>query len=235
MIQQLGDFPVGALVQFMWNTNGQDGASITRATNGTIRIWKNNSVTQRSSANGITDTEDFDAQTGIHYCSIDLSDNTDAGFYAAGNEYFVAIVGAVIDTLTVNAVLAQFSIANRTPRANVVQVNGSAINNLISGRVDANAQAVGDKTGYTASTVSDKTGYALSATGLNSVVTAEPASIPAFGNTIVSAISLIMAFCRNKITQTSSAQTLRNDADSGTIGTSTHSDDGTTHVRGKFT
>lgn len=36
-------------------------------------------------------------------------------------------------------------------------------NALISGRVDANAQVVGDKTGYTASTVSDKTGYALTA------------------------------------------------------------------------
>ncbi len=38
---------------------------------------------------------------------------------------------------------------------------GSAPNALISGRVDANAQVVGDKTGYTASTVSDKTGYSL--------------------------------------------------------------------------
>lgn len=41
---------------------------------------------------------------------------------------------------------------------------GSAPNALISGRVDSNAQVVGDKTGYTASTVSDKTGYSLSGT-----------------------------------------------------------------------
>jgi hypothetical protein len=231
---QLGDFAVNAIVDFKWNTNGANGASITRATNGTIRIYKNNSTTERSSSNGITDTEDFDTLTGVHHCRIDLSDNTDAGFYAAGSDYDVVLAGATIDGQTVNAVLAHFSIANRTPRANVVQVNGSAINNLISGRVDANAQVVGDKTGYTAATVSDKTGYSLSASGLNSVVTAEPGSIPAFGNTIVSAVSLVMAFCRNKITQTSSSQTLRNDADNATIGTSTHSDDGTTHVRGKF-
>lgn len=43
---------------------------------------------------------------------------------------------------------------------------GSAPNSLISGRVDANAQVVGDKTGYTVSTVSDKTGYSLSAAGM---------------------------------------------------------------------
>lgn len=43
---------------------------------------------------------------------------------------------------------------------------GLAPNSLISGRVDANAQVVGDKTGYTVSTVSDKTGYSLSAAGM---------------------------------------------------------------------
>lgn len=32
--------------------------------------------------------------------------------------------------------------------SNLKRVNGTAINNLISGRVDANAQVVGDKSGY---------------------------------------------------------------------------------------
>ena len=36
-------------------------------------------------------------------------------------------------------------------RANLVQWNGTAPNNLISGRVDANAQVIGDKTGYSLS------------------------------------------------------------------------------------
>lgn len=223
MIQQLGDFPVSTVIDLKWNTNGQDGASITRSTNGAIRLYKNNSTTERTSSNGITDTEDFDSLTGLHHLRVDTSDNTDAGFYAAGNDYFVILQGAVIDTKTVNACLAQFSIANRTPRANVVQVNATAISNLISGRIDANAQVVGDKTGY-----------ALSSSGLDSVVTAEPASMPAFGNTLKSAISLIMAFCRNKITETATQQKLRNDADSADIGTAPVTDDGTTTTRGKF-
>lgn len=123
MIQQLGDFPVNATLRFMWNTNGQDGASITRSTNGTLRIYKNDSTTERSSAAGITDTEDFDTQTGVHHCKIDLSDNTDAGFYAAGSDYFVVLNGATIDTKTVNACVAQFSIG-KTP-ATQTQVRGT--------------------------------------------------------------------------------------------------------------
>lgn len=109
-MQYLGDFPVGATVRLKWSTNGANGASITRATNGSIRIYKNGSTTERSSGAGITDTEDFDTLTGVHDLAIDLADNTDAGFYAAGNEYQVVLAGATIDGQTVNAVLAHFSI-----------------------------------------------------------------------------------------------------------------------------
>jgi len=109
-MRHLGEFPAGGTLDFMWATNAGSGASITRATNGNIRIYKNNSVTQRTSAAGITDTEDFDGLTGLHHLRVDLSDNTDAGFYAAGSEYFIVLEGAVIDGLTVNTVLAQFSI-----------------------------------------------------------------------------------------------------------------------------
>ncbi len=109
----LGDFATSVTVRFPWNTNGANGASITRGTNGTIRIYKDGSNVQRTSSAGITDTEDFDSLTGMHLCEIDLSDNTDAGFYAAGHDYFVAIQGAGIDGQTVNAALATFSIQNR--------------------------------------------------------------------------------------------------------------------------
>jgi hypothetical protein len=109
----LGNFSTGVMVDFKWNTNASSGASITRATNGNIRIYKANSATQRTSSAGITDTEDFDSLTGVHHLRIDLADNTDAGFYAAANDYQVVIEGAVIDGQTVNAVIAHFSILNR--------------------------------------------------------------------------------------------------------------------------
>ena len=76
----------------------------------------------------------------------------------------------------------------------------------------------------------------LASTGLDAVVTAEPSAVPAFGTgTIVQAIAWLLALGRNKITQTSTTQTLRNNADAASIATSTVSDDGTTFTRGKFT
>ena len=40
---------------------------------------------------------------------------------------------------------------------------------------------------------------------------------------------------KNKVTQTATTQLVRNDGDTGTIGTSTVSDDATTFTRGKYT
>lgn len=109
-MMHLGDYPVNATVDFKWSTNAQDGASITRATDGTLRIYKANGIAERTSLSGVTQTEDFDTTTGVHHVRISLSDNTDAGFYAAGSEYQVVMHGMTIDTKVVNAVIAMFSI-----------------------------------------------------------------------------------------------------------------------------
>lgn len=106
----LGDFAAGATVHHIWSTQGADGASITRAVNGTISVYKNNGVTQ--SVSGITDTEDFDALTGIHALNVDLS--SDGTFYSAGANFSIVLSGATIDGKSVNAVLGHFSISNRT-------------------------------------------------------------------------------------------------------------------------
>jgi hypothetical protein len=55
----------------------------------------------------------MDGETGIHQVAVDLSDNADAGFYAAGHDYFVELHNATIDSQTVNAWLGCFSIQNR--------------------------------------------------------------------------------------------------------------------------
>lgn len=103
----LGDFVSQATVDFMWSSNNASGASVTRATNGTISVYKGNSTTQTTT--GVTDTEDFDSLTGIHHCRIATTD----AFYATANNYTVVLSGATIDGQTVNAVLATFSIENR--------------------------------------------------------------------------------------------------------------------------
>lgn len=66
---------------------------------------------------------------------------------------------------------------------------------------------------------------------------AEPSGVPAFGAGgagLEEVLAWLLALSRNKITQTSTTTTLRNDADSSTIATSTVSDDGTTFTRGEF-
>jgi hypothetical protein len=113
----LGNFATGAIIDFKWSSNGADGASITRATNGTVSVYKGNSTTP--SVVGVTDTEDFNALTGVHHCRITTA--SDAAFYAAGNDFIVVLSGAAIDTKGVNAVLAHFSIQNRYPAVADVQ------------------------------------------------------------------------------------------------------------------
>lgn len=79
-----------------------------------IEVYKDGSVTQRSSDAGFalldTDGIDFDTIAGIHGISIDLADNTDAGFYEAGSQYWVVISSVTVDAATINFVLATFTI-----------------------------------------------------------------------------------------------------------------------------
>lgn len=82
-----------------------------------IEIYRDGSVTQRSSDNGYTllDTDgiDFDALTGIHGLSINLSDNSDAGFFRAGSHYRVVISSVTINAQTVSFTAATFRIGHR--------------------------------------------------------------------------------------------------------------------------
>ena len=91
MTIHLGDVPASSTLYIPFASYGKtNGESITLTGLAVtdIEIYKNGSTTQRSSDNGYTllDTDgiDFDGITGIHGFSVDLSDNTDAGFYAVG-------------------------------------------------------------------------------------------------------------------------------------------------------
>lgn len=100
-----------------------------------IQIYKNGSTTQRSSTSGFalldTDGIDFDAVTGINGFSVDLSDNTDSGFYAAGATYSIVISTIMIDSQTVSFVVGTFRIVAAentagTPAADAVRIGGTS-------------------------------------------------------------------------------------------------------------
>lgn len=107
MIPYLGDFLPGQTVRHMWNSNAVAGESITRSTNGTISVYKDGGTTQFTT--NVTDTEDFDTLTGVHFVSIDTNNSA----YGPG-EYHVVLSAATIDGKTINAGLFSFSIANRS-------------------------------------------------------------------------------------------------------------------------
>jgi len=104
-MKYLGDFIEDQAVSFLWNTFDAAGESVTRTTDGTIKVYKADGV---SSEEGVVDTEDF-VDPGVHQCVI----TTTNVFYAANLDYYVVLEGTVIDGQTVNAVIAHFSIENR--------------------------------------------------------------------------------------------------------------------------
>lgn len=104
----LGDFAPGATIHLKWNSCDGTGASITRATDGSIYVYKDD-ATGTETQTGVTDVEDHDSLTGVHHVKIDTTN----AFYAAGCDYFIVLKGAIIDGVTINAVLGHFSINNR--------------------------------------------------------------------------------------------------------------------------
>jgi hypothetical protein len=105
----LGDIRRGGTVRFAFNTASAAGASITRATDGTLKVYKNATAASVSTA-GITTSENA-LGTGVHTVIIDTS--ADAAFYVPGADYTVVLEGTVVDGQTINATVAEFSIDNR--------------------------------------------------------------------------------------------------------------------------
>ncbi len=79
-----------------------------------IEVVKGTSVTVRASDAGYalldTDGIDIGSRTGIHGFTIDLGDNTDAGFYAVGSFFTVLVDAVTIDSQTVRFIAATFRI-----------------------------------------------------------------------------------------------------------------------------
>ncbi len=117
MIPYSGDFAEDVTVYLMFNTftsnDPSASSTITNFANTDVHIHKDDDLTPRNNAAGITVSVDFDGITGSHMIKIDTNDNTVGGFWVTGKDYFVRIEGTTIDGATVNAVVGHFSIENR--------------------------------------------------------------------------------------------------------------------------
>jgi len=112
-----GDYDVGANIYVWFNTfdSNDPSASVTMTDfiNTDVHIHKDDSLTQRNNAAGVTVDVDVDGIAGVHKITIDTADNTVADFFEAGHDYAVRIEGVTVDAAALNPVVGTFSIANR--------------------------------------------------------------------------------------------------------------------------
>ena len=202
-------------VRFQFSTHEAAGGNVAPSTAfeaADLRIYKAAdgaafSATQRSSANGITMTSPFDSLTGVHDVDIDLTDNSDASFYASGGFYSVVLSpDETVDGQTITGVvLAYFEIG--TPVVQAASLGTQA-------KADVNAEVVDC---------------------LNVDTYAEPGQeAPPATTTLVKKIGYSYKIARNRKTQTATQFSLF--ADNGTTvdQKATVSDDSTTFDFGEL-
>lgn len=115
-----------------------------------IEIYKDGSVTQRASDAGYalldTDGIDFDTITGLHGFSVDLADNTTAGFYAGGSQYWIVVSSVTVDAGVVSFIAATFrigypdalintTIATLASQTSLTLTNGPAEDDALNGSI----------------------------------------------------------------------------------------------------
>lgn len=145
-----------------------------------------------------------------------------------------------------DAVLAAIAALNNLSQANIRTAVGLASANLDTqlGDVPTNAElatALGtadDAVLAAIAALNNLSAAQVNAQVLDVLVTdtfAEPGAVPAATASLKDKVGWLAALARNKITQTSTTQTLRNDADSGNVATAAVSDDSTTFTRAEWT
>lgn len=100
---------------------------------------------------------------------------------------------------------------------------------LVSGRMDASVGAMAADV-LTASALAADAVTEIWAKAMSDI-----AAVPGITASALDAINWLFALSRNLITQTATTQIVKRDDGSTTLGTSTHSDNGTTHTRGEWT
>jgi hypothetical protein len=135
----IGDIAEDADAFFVFDTADASGASITATVVvADIEVYRQTAapinLTQRSSTSGFTLDADHDGTTGTHMVCIDTSDDTDAGFFTTGYDYFVKLNTVTVDGVSISKWIGHFSIENRYTGADVVAISGdtAAADNLES-------------------------------------------------------------------------------------------------------
>lgn len=125
-MKYLGDFQDTGIVRAWFSTADAAGAAVDPSGPFDLAdfdVYKDGSDVQRTSTAGFTYTEAVDSNTGVHRISIDLSDDSDAGFYSARSDFALILTPdtETVDGQVIGAIIAQWSIDNR-PAEGVIQI-----------------------------------------------------------------------------------------------------------------
>jgi len=114
MSQDLGIVKVDSTIEFVFSTNEGAGGRVAPSagfTTADFKLYKDGGTTERTSVAGWTVSSPFDTLVGIHQISIDLSDNTDAGFYATAGRYkLIGYPTPTVDGENVSFIVGTFEI-----------------------------------------------------------------------------------------------------------------------------
>lgn len=154
----LGDFTEDSTVRVVLSTNNTSGAAVAPSSAfeaDDFRIYKNGSATQKATTNGITVASPFDSVTGLHTLEIDTSNDTgDSGFWTTGADYWIiAVPDETVDSQTVIAPIAVFSIQNRYSSARLAAIEADTVDiqsrlpaSLDSGNMRSSVQSMAANT-----------------------------------------------------------------------------------------
>lgn len=124
-MQVLGTYALGATVRGEFAVALASGArgdpsSVLEVSD--LVLYKNGVATERTSTAGYGVTSTFDAKTGLVTWSVDMSDNTDAGFFLTpGDEYALALYpDETVDALLVSKWLAKWDTGRRSAQTPVI-------------------------------------------------------------------------------------------------------------------
>lgn len=147
----LGNYPTNfTKVVVPLTTSAADGSPVAPSSafeTADFKLYKDGSATERTSQAGWTIQSPHDSLTGAHVLILDLSDNTDAGFYAANHVYTVLLdPDETVGGVAVRRFVGQFGIDLGSAFAALADIQARLPAALVSGRMSSDAVAISGST-----------------------------------------------------------------------------------------
>lgn len=192
-----------------------------------------------------TDTADMQPKLGTPVTSIsaDIATvDTEVGQIKTKTDYLPSATAGAAGGVFIAGTNAATTVTTSFTTTFTGNLTGSVAS--VTGAVGSVTGAVGSVTGNVGGNVTGSVG-SLGTTAkqdvndqvadvVNTDTLAEVSGVPAANASLSAKVNWLFVLSRNKGTQTATTKTIRNDADSGDIATSTHTDDGTTFTRGEW-